>query len=377
LDPLTHTLVGGLLAATPLGREARRPAAAPGSHPVLPYAAVVGLVGANLPDLDVLAYIEGADAALGCRRGWTHGPLAILLMPLLLVGTARLAHRFRRALCVPAPPWGRLLALAAAAVWSHPLLDWLNTYGIRLLMPFREAWSYGDALYIIDPWVWLGLGGALFVATSQRARALIGWAILALVASGLMVLAPRPVPRAVQAVFLLGVALFALWRWRRGATSRPAHLAVAALMGLVLYAALMVGVRRAGQAWVADELSRRGVAPIENLLVGPVLGNPFTWEVVAALPEGYRHGHLRWLSRGSPRPALELAPDVLAPTTPSPLVEAALAAAPGTAIWLRFPFYAVEEHPDGYRVRLLDARYVRGPGEGFGETVVVVVADGG
>ncbi len=30
-------------------------------------------------------------------------------------------------------------------------MDWLNSYGVRLLMPFSNRWFYGDALYIVDP----------------------------------------------------------------------------------------------------------------------------------------------------------------------------------------------------------------------------------
>ena len=31
------------------------------------------LIGANLPDIDVLAYLDGPAADLAFRRGWTHG----------------------------------------------------------------------------------------------------------------------------------------------------------------------------------------------------------------------------------------------------------------------------------------------------------------
>lgn len=29
-------------------------------------------------------------------------------------------------------------SLSFIAVWSHPLLDWLNAYSVRLLMPFEH-----------------------------------------------------------------------------------------------------------------------------------------------------------------------------------------------------------------------------------------------
>jgi len=36
----------------------------------------------------------------------------------------------------------------------HPTLDWLNTYGMRWLMPFSGRWFYGDAVFIVDPGCW-------------------------------------------------------------------------------------------------------------------------------------------------------------------------------------------------------------------------------
>ena len=58
-------------------------------------------------------------------------------------------------------PWLTYLPLAAIAVVSHPALDWLNTYGVRFLMPFSDTWFYGDTLFIVDPTLigLFGLGG--------------------------------------------------------------------------------------------------------------------------------------------------------------------------------------------------------------------------
>ena len=64
MDPLTHTLVGASLASSKLGEKTR-------------YATAALVIGANLPDIDVLSYFAGGDAALGFRRGWTHGVLAL------------------------------------------------------------------------------------------------------------------------------------------------------------------------------------------------------------------------------------------------------------------------------------------------------------
>ena len=62
----------------------------------------------------------------------------------------------------------QILLLAFLGVATHPLLDLLNTYGVRLLVPFSDRWLYGDTLFIADPWVWLMLG--VGVAWSWRRR---------------------------------------------------------------------------------------------------------------------------------------------------------------------------------------------------------------
>src|SRR5581483_6531552 len=152
MDNLCHTLAGAALAQAGLKHRT-------------PLGTATLLVAANLPALDALAYLRDPVFALAVRRGWTHGLLAMVVLPPLLAGAMlgwdRLVRR-RRARA-PARP-GPLLLLAALGIWSHPLLDLLNTYGVRLLAPFSDRWFYGDALFIVDPWLWLLLGGAAGLA---------------------------------------------------------------------------------------------------------------------------------------------------------------------------------------------------------------------
>src|SRR3712207_4662996 len=156
MDNLCHTLVGAALAESGLKRRT-------------PLGAATLMIGANLPDVDVLAVPLGHGVDF--RRGWTHGVLALVLLPLLLAGAMhgwdRLvrAPRARRLAPGDAPPTvvRELLLLSAVSILTHPTLDWLNEYGMRWLMPFSGRWFYGDTLFIIDPWLWaaLGLGVAL------------------------------------------------------------------------------------------------------------------------------------------------------------------------------------------------------------------------
>src|SRR5690606_8078623 len=65
----------------------------------------------------------------------------------------------------PADPRA-LLLLSALSIVTHPVLDWMNVYGVRWLMPFDGTWFYGDALFIVDPWIW----GALAVGVVAARR---------------------------------------------------------------------------------------------------------------------------------------------------------------------------------------------------------------
>src|SRR3990167_6497262 len=159
MDNLCHTLVGSALAQSGLKRRTRLGTA-------------TLLIGANLPDLDMLSILSGH--ALAFRRGWTHGVLALLVLPMLLtglmVGWDRWRARGRSDLSPPLPR--QLLWLATIAVVSHPFLDWLNVYGVRLLMPLSSRWFYGDAVFIVDPWLWLVLAaGVTWSAVRSRGSA--------------------------------------------------------------------------------------------------------------------------------------------------------------------------------------------------------------
>jgi inner membrane protein len=147
VDNLAHALAGAALAQAGLKK-----------HTGLGVATLV--IAANLPDVDAVSALAGRS--LAWRRGWTHGPIALLVLPILLAA-ALLAYDRWQSRRGARPPTrapvraGALLALAYVGILSHPPLDLLNTYGVRYLMPFSERWFYGDALFIIDIWVWIAL----------------------------------------------------------------------------------------------------------------------------------------------------------------------------------------------------------------------------
>lgn len=136
------------------------------------------IIAANIPDIDATCTIWGT-LSLEMRRGLTHGPIAMLLLPLLLTGAMILFDRWRRgrrpsdAHIPVSPVW--LLLLAYIGTLSHPAMDWLNTYGIRLLEPFSSRWFYGDTLFIIDVWLWAMLIGGFVLSRRHEKRGRSDW----------------------------------------------------------------------------------------------------------------------------------------------------------------------------------------------------------
>jgi inner membrane protein len=114
------------------------------------------ILAANLPDVD--SFVAGA---LGCdplaaHRGFTHGIGGLVTMPFLAVAIIFAGEKLfsgnARALKLRG-----LILVSFLGVLSHPLLDLMNTYGVRLLEPFSHQWFYGDTLFIADPWIWIML----------------------------------------------------------------------------------------------------------------------------------------------------------------------------------------------------------------------------
>ncbi|MEY2855039.1 MAG: hypothetical protein RL030_2171, partial [Pseudomonadota bacterium] len=237
-----------------------------------------------------------------------------------------------------------ILALAFLAVWSHPLLDWLNTYGVRLLMPFDSRWFYGDTLFIVDPWLWLLTAAGVVLARSGSWRAITGWTLLALVASVLL-LSTNLVPPAVKLIWCAAVALLIALRWRRPAWATSQPLARAGLAVLILYIGTAYGLARLAEAAVAKRFPAA-----EQVQANPAPATPFPHRLVVVEADRYRivteDGTLHELPRQQP----------------DAIVKRAMASESirGFVTWMRFPYWTVEEAADHWIVRFQDLRY-QGP----------------
>jgi len=350
MDPVTHTLVGASLASTSLARKTA-------------LAAPALIVGANLPDLDVLAYFCGGDTAIGFRRGWTHGVLAMVVLPVLLAAALWLWQRVvaSRWSSTPIEPvW--LLALCSLAVLTHPCLDWLNTYGLRWLMPFRDTWFYGDSTFIVDPWLWLILGCGWL---SIRRPTWLGSLAWLLPAAFLLVVLRRSGP---QYVPLLGgifaVALVAYLLPRPVEFRKREQIAILALATAFLFIGLQLSIHHATVGRVKADLERLDLPQTGALMVGPTPTNPLVWDVVVEIDDSYRFGRFSWLD-GRSLTLSEVELPALRSSDIWPEVERS-GQLEGYLSWIRFPWYEIEPSGDERLVHIMDARYRRTRSSGFG-----------
>jgi inner membrane protein len=240
VDPFTHTMAGAVISR--VGGDRRTP-----------LATATLLLAANAPDVDIITvWTATSFGSLAFRRGWTHGPLALAMLPLVITIAMLTWDRFVRLRRDPTkapvdPRW--TLVLAIVGVLSHPTLDWLNTYGIRLLMPFSDRWFYGDSVFIVDPYWWALLGGTLVLA---RAR-------------------------------------------------RPLHeIRIVAALALI-YPLTMIGLGVAGNRLAFRVATETGLRGVREVLYQPRPANPLRAQLIAVTTDEYVFGEFDW--RAAPRAA--------------------------------------------------------------------------
>lgn len=347
MDNLAHSLVGAWMAEAGLKRTT-------------PLATLTLVIGANLPDIDGFTMLVQEDTSLVLRRGLTHGVIALAVLPWLLAGAVVLGDRYLRGRRHPEKAPARfwpLLGLAYLSVLSHPLLDWMNAYGVRLLMPFDGRWFYGDTIYVIDPLMWLLTAAAVVMADARARWSMGGWLLLGLATTGVVV-STDAVPLPMKGLWLVGLAAIVFLRVR-GVRSIPVE-RVAKVCGtvLLLYMVAMFAGSRLAERQVAEWLRGRGVEA-ERIVAGPLPGNPFLRDVIILVPGRYEFVEMDWLAGGAER--FRISHPSLPREAPDPIVQAAMDAPQvrGFVNWLRFPTWRVEEQASGYRVVLQDVRYSR------------------
>jgi inner membrane protein len=288
VDNITHSLAGLLLAnAIVQVRASRTSSEGPGVQSGFSTtAAAVGVIGANLPDIDVPWH--GVLQGLGLyddlqlllhHRGWTHTLLGALLGTLMLWGAGGfLLRRTARSTSAtdPRPDQRWLLVLCTVAVLSHVLLDFTNDYGVHPLSPFSHQWFHGDTVFIIEPWLWVMAVPALMRATTRRATQMALVTVL-VIGAVLSALAPQ-MSLAATAVAATGLCA-ALLLMPRLTPARATATGIGGWIVVTLLFAAGTGAVRTRVAAVAASGhatgTEGGAYRLFDVIVSPSPSNPF------------------------------------------------------------------------------------------------------
>lgn len=296
MDNLTHSLTGLFLSRA-------------GCNRFTPLATPLLVIASNLPDVDILASLGGSATYLHWHRHLTH---SLAAAPVLALAVAAILRLFRPQVALfPAA------GLALIGILSHLLLDLTNTYGVRVLLPFRETWYHWDLTPVIDFWIW----AALFLA--------------------------------VAGPFLARLVGSEIGERRKTGTGQG--FAVAALLFVVSYN----GGRALLHNRVLGALSSRnyaGSAPI-RVAAFPFAINPLRWHAVAETESAYRLFDFQLPLGFDPSVA-----KTVEKITPSPALEAASGTEPFRVManFAQYPVYRVtpRAQPEGgFQIELSDLRF--------------------
>jgi inner membrane protein len=353
VENICHTLVGAALSKAGLERKS-------------PIATPVLLVAANLPDIDILGTAVGENY-LDFHRGITHAAVGIGSLSLGLAAAAWAGHRLpvrdpaKRASFLP------LWFLSFVGLLTHPLLDYLNDYGIRPWLPFDGKWYYGDLLSVVDPWIWIMLGASLFLATSSRAGKALWTALAVLLAA--VVFWGAGLRFGLVWTAALGASLCAGRALRARGWSTPRLALGVMAVYLAGTAAVHWSVLQSARS-VAQELIPERVDSVSLLPGRP--GSGHRWTVVYTGESRYYFADVGGFGFGGSRPAFESYPRNL----DDPCLQAALGEEQIAVMarFARFPSVTTERSGGNCTVVLRDLRYARKVLSGWGTARATVPA---
>ncbi|HET6973102.1 MAG TPA: metal-dependent hydrolase [Pyrinomonadaceae bacterium] len=275
MDNLTHSLVG--LTAAKAGLEKLSPGAT-----------TLCIIAANAPDSDIVVLAFGDRwTFLQHHRGITHAIVGVIalaiILPLIFYGVDRLWSRYKEQ-----PPQTKLKGLMIAsfvASATHPLLDWTNNYGIRFFLPWSQQWSYGDLVFIVDPYIWLILGGAIFLLTAKTRFMKVIWGVIAALTTFLVVASPRsgglPYPNLIALLWIVTIVVFIVLSIKGARERWGKNIAYVAIALVLCYWSLLAFAHSRAVARGSEEAAKMANGEtVLRLAAMPRLANPFRWDCV-------------------------------------------------------------------------------------------------
>lgn len=290
VDNVTHGLAG-LLVADAAGHwlERRGVRVSPRARRAL---SVLGVIAAEFPDSDLVysgpVLRMGSLGYLLHHRGHTHTIVWAFVSAVMLWGVARWWVNYG------GPRGGStrdgstdggstdggtvnaaLFVVALVGTMSHLLLDFTNSYGVHPFWPFDSRWFYGDAVFIVEPWLWLvSIPVLVFGPRSRTSRVLLGVCYVAIIAATLLL---GQVARDVALVLVLFAGMWPVAQWRLPRVTRT-------VSGMAAWGLVTAGFFVAsGRAEAAVRTAVEGVSAGERVLDVSLNPGPGDWGCWSAL----------------------------------------------------------------------------------------------
>jgi inner membrane protein len=348
MENVTHTLLGAALAQTGLKR-------------LSPLASTTLLVSSNIPDIDIASLAFGRFVYFEWHRGITHSLFGFPVMAILLGAAIHsiskvLWHRGK----IEAP--GKFLPLTLLSLIgtaTHPLLDFTNAYGWRPFLPWKSDWYYIDLTFVLDPWIWLGLGGALFLSTAVTDRQVGYWLAGGIIAGAVIVLSH--VSLTIKIIWVLSALVLLVMRLKWGSVDERSGrlLNLAAIGAMLAYIAALAALQGVA-LFRAAEVAQVAVAANEQIVevnALPTEANPFKWRAVIVTENAFHTCDVGVTDRGESHPQLTRYPRL---TGDQAAFEAALSSKDVRTFlrFARFPVATIVDKGDGKReVEIEDIRF--------------------
>ena len=388
MDNVTHSIAGLVLAECAVRLRAHRTGVEPSTR-FRSFAALSSMIAANLPDFDLLYTGTGGNklAYMLHHRGYTHTVIIAMVGGLLLSGVALLMWRWRARSTAPRADARWLLGVVLVSTLGHLALDWTNSYGVHLFWPLDNRWSYGDAVFIVEPWFW-AIAVPVLVASSTNRLARVLLAVALLIG---LVLAWRVNLVSVGAATLLTIGAGASIVLAR--VLRPGARATFAVAGWISVTLIMMGGSRvASEAAARSARASNRAVELLDVVVTPLPANAVCLSVltVERSDSTYRVSSARvsaapWITdasqcgaRGARGPLFRASTRTSTPNvrwdtewtaSDDALAMLASESCPALAA-LRFIRVPVWSAASDSAVALGDARYGGGSGRGFSDVVV-------
>jgi inner membrane protein len=146
-------------------------------------------------------------------------------------------------------------------------MDWWNIYGVHPFYPFDNKWYYGDAIFIVEPLIWVSLAPFCFFLSEKKIYQGLSLVVptAAILLSTLLV---GTFTTITISIFFVGTFI---WEWKK-----PSHNPGLLVCTLALLA-FFIGAQSAKRSTASGPPLPQGATLLESA-VSPAPANPFCWK---------------------------------------------------------------------------------------------------